>query len=380
MPDTRLAKERLGFLDVARALAALVVLAEHVLGACLPEVWRASPAFGHLGRVGVILFLLVSGFIIPASLAQGGSNARFWLRRFFRLFPAYWLSIAVAYLACWRTGSFVSEVPGLQPTDWLLNLTMLQGFVGRPHVWGVFWTLQIELTIYAACSLLFATGLLRRVGPIAWLALAGYVLLGLARPFVDGKPFGIGGQRFLYFAPLVGLVAHHFCTGHLGRSVFRAWTLLLPGSLIGVWYVNHSLYPSAMTTACLWEFVWTWGSAGGCFLLLLAVRGRTMPAVGCWLGRISYSVYLLHPFVLLVVSQTRWPAWLAIPGAVLGTLTLAELSYRFVERPGIALGRVIERWLTPIPAPAPVQPLQTRMHRTGPRSPVAPALPESRPS
>src|SRR5947209_2434707 len=92
-----------------------------------------------LGKIGVILFLVISGFIIPVSLEQGGSNARFWLRRFFRLFPAYWLSILLAYLST-RCGRAVT---GVQGWDWLVNLTMLEGFFGRPLVCGVFWTLQL---------------------------------------------------------------------------------------------------------------------------------------------------------------------------------------------------------------------------------------------
>src|SRR5690348_14184757 len=110
MPDSR-PHARLGFLDAARGLAALLVLACHGLG--------PVPGAARLGQVGVLLFLIVSGFIIPASLEQGGSNATFWLRRFFRLFPLYWLSIALGYVY-YRVGS-----PGVvvsSRADWLLNL------------------------------------------------------------------------------------------------------------------------------------------------------------------------------------------------------------------------------------------------------------------
>ena len=106
-------KERLDFLDGARGLAALLVLAEHGLAASLPDFLKSTPVgHGNLGKAGVLLFLLISGFIIPASLEQGGSNTRFWLRRFCRLFPAYWLSIAVAFCCCSFGGKFV---PSLAP-------------------------------------------------------------------------------------------------------------------------------------------------------------------------------------------------------------------------------------------------------------------------
>ena len=153
------AKERLAFLDVARGLAAALVLLEHCFTAVIPGFLKWGMDYNDVGRVGVCLFLLVSGFIIPVSLEQGGSNARFWLRRFFRLFPAYWFSILVAYVyVCAGAG----RLPPYKPWHWWLNLTMFQGFFRAPIAWGTFWTLQLELVIYIACSLLFALGLLRR--------------------------------------------------------------------------------------------------------------------------------------------------------------------------------------------------------------------------
>ena len=113
----------------------------------------------------------------------------------------------------------------------------------------------------------------------------------------------------------------HYFAGRLGCRGLRVWILApIPASLVAIWFVNHGMYSVEMTSACLWEFVFTWGGAGGCFFVLLAARERTVPAVGCWLGRISYSAYLLLPFVRVVLSKERRPAWLSIPAAVLGTL------------------------------------------------------------
>jgi peptidoglycan/LPS O-acetylase OafA/YrhL len=352
-------KERLGFLDVARGVAALAVLVFHGLGQCFPGYNEWALAHFNLGQVGVVLFLLVSGFIIPVSLEQGGSNARFWLRRFFRLFPVYWLSIALAYAGC-RAEAWTT--PAERPGDWLLNLTMLQAFFRRPNVWGVFWTLQLELVIYAACSLLFAVRLLRRAVWVTGLAFFGYALLGAARPLLAGQPFGIGGTRFLYFAPLAGLVAQRYWSGQLGRGPFLALLLAQPPLLLGVWLVNHALFPAQMTTACLWELGTTWGTACAGFFLLLALRDRPMPEPACWLGRISYSVYLFHPLVLTLLRLAGWSWWVALPSAVGATLLVSQLTYRLVELPGIALGRAVERrWLPatarrdPAPTAAPAR-------------------------
>jgi peptidoglycan/LPS O-acetylase OafA/YrhL len=340
MADAARLKDRLGFLDVARGLAALLVFVSHGLGAYFPGFTRWSLAYFNIGLIGVLIFLVVSGFIIPVSLEQGGSNARFWLRRFFRLFPLYWLSIALAY-ACHRGGLYGAAFDG--SSDWLLNLTMLQGFFDRPHAWGVFWTLQLELVIYASCSLLFAVGLLKRAVGVAGVAFVAYAVLGIARPVLTGSPFAIGGPRFLYFAPVVGLVAQRYWAGRIGRRGFLTLVLAHVGGVAAVWLVNHTLLPERMTSACLRECATMWGTAYACFFLLLALRNRRLPDVACWLGRISYSVYLLHGMVIMLLLMMGWSWWVTLPVALAATLLLSHLTYRFVEVPGIALGRAIER-------------------------------------
>jgi peptidoglycan/LPS O-acetylase OafA/YrhL len=103
---------RLAFLDAGRALAAALVFLEHALHVCVPPFgeWSARHHV-HLGRIGVLLFLTISGFIIPHSLQQGGSNARFWLRRFFRLFPAYWVCVLFAFLYARLGGQYTYVAP-----------------------------------------------------------------------------------------------------------------------------------------------------------------------------------------------------------------------------------------------------------------------------
>jgi peptidoglycan/LPS O-acetylase OafA/YrhL len=327
-------KQRLAFLDVARGLAALLVFAEHSLEAALPG-YRAWTATHFLpGRIGVLVFLVVSGFIIPVSLEQGGSNARFWLRRCFRLFPLYWLCILVAFLFSGHLGR-----PSHEPRVWLLNLTMLQGFFKSPNVVELFWTLQLELVIYIACSVLFALRLLHRPAHIAGLLLIGYTVLGVTRPLLAHQPFDVGGQRWLYFAPLVGLVAQCYWSGRLGRTTLA---LVVAGQALAfgtVWIVNELVFPGEVPVRTLEEEAWTWGLTYVCFFGLLAMRRRRFPVTACWLGRVSYSIYLLHPFPLLLALASGQPGWLTMPLALIATLVLSQLTFHGVEKPGIVLGR-----------------------------------------
>jgi peptidoglycan/LPS O-acetylase OafA/YrhL len=347
MPSAASAKNRLAFLDVARGLAALLVLVGHGLLLCVKgEGWQL---FSHvLGQIGVILFLVISGFIIPVSLEQSGSNARFWLRRFFRLFPAYWLCILLTY-GCARLGVPAAGVKGW---DWVVNLTMLQGFFNRPLVSIVFWTLQLELVIYVACSVLFSIGLLNRPAPLAVLALVVYGMGGLVGSLLEDKPIGVGGKRFLYFAPMMGLLAQHCFSGRLARRTVLALVLGQTALVLGPAVYNVLRYPDSDMT-WLRQALLYWGGAYTLFFLLLAAHRRTMPAMACWLGRVSYSLYLLHMLVLYSLQLTHWPVWVVLPILFGLSFLVAELGYRFVEVPGIALGRALERRLWPVAAPAP---------------------------
>src|SRR5579864_792683 len=173
--DSAARRDRLAFLDVLRGLAALVVVLEHGFAVCFPGYLDWSIRYFDMGQFGVTVFLLISGFIIPVTLERGGSSARFWVNRFFRLFPLYWTTIAffaLYYHFLRPTGWHPKET-----WQWLANLTMLQDFVQAPHVTQVFWTLTLELLFYVSCSLLYALGWFRRIWLLVWLGQAGLLLV-----------------------------------------------------------------------------------------------------------------------------------------------------------------------------------------------------------
>ena len=112
-----------------------------------------------IGKFGVIVFFAISGYVIPSSLMKRTDHAvpRFVIARFFRLYPAYWLSLPA--------GLAIFLVVAHQHVDAPLvvaNVTMLQQFFGIENILGIYWTLQIELIFYALCVGLFVIGLLQK--------------------------------------------------------------------------------------------------------------------------------------------------------------------------------------------------------------------------
>src|SRR5689334_13222473 len=92
-------RPRLAWLDGLRAVAVLLVLYAHVSRYVLTDVRAFTSEWLHAGPAGVMLFFLVSGYIIPASLERHGSLRRFWVGRAGRLIPLYALvTVAVVLL------------------------------------------------------------------------------------------------------------------------------------------------------------------------------------------------------------------------------------------------------------------------------------------
>src|SRR4051812_20055998 len=86
-PDA--AGARLGWLDGLRAVAVLLVLYAHLSRYLIRGAREVSSEWLHAGTAGVMLFFLVSGYIIPASLERHGSLRSFWVSRLWRLLPLY---------------------------------------------------------------------------------------------------------------------------------------------------------------------------------------------------------------------------------------------------------------------------------------------------
>src|SRR4051794_26471906 len=207
---------RLGFLDALRGVAVGLVLVQHVGEQLVPAVRQVSGSAVQLGQMGVIVFFLCSGFIVPASLERGNAAdsraARvrsFWRGRFFRLYPMYWLSLGAALLLS-AAGRYPPP-PGVDARAWLVNAGMVQGLVGLPDAVGVYWSLAFELIFYLAVSLLFLAGLHRRSVLLSLLSSGLCLALGVgARPLLGhSAPLGL----FCVVTMFTGTVVHRWHSG-----------------------------------------------------------------------------------------------------------------------------------------------------------------------
>lgn len=345
------ARGRYEFLDALRGLAAMLVALQHGAEMMLPRLAARAPL--NLGETGIVLFFLLSGVVIPPSIERHRSFGRFWLKRVFRLYPAYWASLA---------GCLVLVAAGLFPPPFiamrhpavgaLFNLTMVQSLFGVPSAIGVYWTLPIELAFYGLCSALFVTRLLRR--PVLCLLVGTTILLVAELAAATRHGSVPAGRVGLLLSAIFGAVAMRWLAGELPARTL-AWLAVLLGVVValGLW-LRFDRFPVAHEVAApsAEVVVPSWLLAYLLFFTLAALRSREMPPSLLFLGRISYSVYLWHLPVLVVAHQlaaaTDLPRGLVLMLALLVTGVVAQLSYRLVERPGMRLGdRLAEKRLLP---------------------------------
>jgi peptidoglycan/LPS O-acetylase OafA/YrhL len=330
-------KQRIGVINALRAFAALAVAWGHFVAG---QGKYLGPS-GKYGYLGVDIFFVISGFVIPWSLYRSrytlSDYGRFLVKRNLRLYPPYVASIAITILATNLILVPLFRIPHMTVTgrDLLLHSVYLNDLVHVPWINVVYWTLAIELQ---------------------W-----YLLVGLVMPWLaSSHPL----PRFLSVAAMMlafysfywdRLVFHYLPVFLIGVFVFqfRAKIIELPellALLVAMAFAMHRLSGWLVPAVAL---------PTGLLIALCTFEHRAMDRV----GDVSYSLYLLHlPIGVSVIGCLSH--WLPYSSWYLGVLDVigvaasmwaAWIMYRIVERPSQQLSssiRFAPREAEPSPQPA----------------------------
>jgi acetyltransferase len=358
--------------DALRALAALMVLAYHVLlGAALaaggpgareiPTGQLMSDAYGRLAgdvaanlNAGLYVFFVLTGYFV------GGPYVRAWIsgrpapaagrylaRRARRIVPAFWLFAAISILVLHPHGNSAKDLASVfgfaqnyHPS--LTRTSIIQA-----------WTLDVEAAFYLALPLLaLAVALVlrgRHVRPLALLAalaVLGAVSLAVAPRYpalTDSLSMSLPALLWAFVPGLALAAAEPLVAPALSARGGRALASVLLAAAAGAFaLVVHiptartaahclalALFGGALVAAAL---VWQWGTG--------ATPRWAVNRVTSALGRWSYGIYLCH-FVLSVEliklapagAGPRETALIAGPLTLVSSVLAAALSWRFLERP-----------------------------------------------
>ncbi|MGP3916883.1 acyltransferase family protein [Nonomuraea sp. 10N515B] len=371
------APSRLAWLDALRGIGALAVVGEHLTTWAMP--WLRPTAL-NLGVYGVLVFFLVSGYIIPTSLERHGDVRAFWIGRLFRLYPLYLTVIGLVLALAWWIP--IRPEVARDASSVAAHATMLMDAVGAAGVLNTMWTLSYEMLFYLLVVALFVTGWRDRRGAlpvlfaliafIAGLVLSGPPLSGTwlawlsLAAFVIGLTCVISGRAGTAGACVLGVMALSLIgSSRVPWFAAAMLAIMFTGTAIRRWeHGEGRLWPVAIaallvTSTPVWAtnagWWWVqpdvWGLtivlAGTTFAGAMAWRGRRVPAFLAWLGTISYSLYLVHLPILLIVmrltGEMRWapmPLQIGISVAFLSVLLPSSwLTHRLVEQPLQRVGR-----------------------------------------
>ncbi|MFF1724542.1 acyltransferase family protein [Streptomyces sviceus] len=391
---------KLGWLDALRGIAALVVVFDHSSYTFMADFRRELMPQFNTSRYGIMVFFLVSGYIIPASLERRGCVRTFWIGRIFRVYPL-WAVVVTVLLAANLLGVAELRDFGGQSavTVVVAHATMLQELLGTPNLLLVLWTLSYEMSFYLLVVALFTVRLHRQSVAIAVtlavlsaasvtagvalpasalsdlvgtapLIVCASITMALAiccasarSPLLRGFGGALGGVLALVLVPFNGTVPLWeglviLAVMFLGTAVYRAehgqstWRRTAAAAVLVVVCAVGSAYWSG-TDGHYARRGWivAFLLAVLTFAVGLASRRRRVPPMLTGLGTISYSVYLVHPVMLAVIDGTvgrQRQNSLALEVAFYAALLpVCVLTHRCVEAPGQAWGRRLASGVEP---------------------------------
>jgi peptidoglycan/LPS O-acetylase OafA/YrhL len=374
-------KARLDYLDSIRGIAALVVVLGHCWLATAPaslsshgslSTTVASSVTGVLfyglakffesGRTAVMIFFVLSGFVLTCSLlARPMPYVSYAVKRVFRIYPAFLIVILASYCLHYFIGvrhdtgteylKYVSN-PNLSFIVLIEHLAMV-GTKETMSLDNVMWTLVHEIRI----SLIFPAILLS-VMKYKWRAVLLYLAISVACTewllFTTGRVArGTDDETFVTTIFETGyLVVFFACGAYLAiarqKVSFQIASLPLWGKTLlfaaTFYFLLKSDYDRHGMTGCVADYLRGLGALGLIGLAMGIPKFGALLAheIPIWLGRISYSLYLVHVPILYAVTQTigsSWPALQTSLVVIALSLLVADLTARTIEFPFIKLGK-----------------------------------------
>ena len=335
-------------IDGLRALAVIMVLAYHL-----------KMPFAKSGLLGVTVFFVISGYLITGILINeieesGGVDLKnFWLRRIRRLLPAV-LSMAVVMIFVSAVVNRVVFTKGCNDllsavfgyNNWWQIFRKVSYFenAGAPSPFTHCWSLAIETQFYLIYPiLLILLSKARNRGKVfaavtAVLAMISVVLMGvLYSP--DGDPSRVYyGTDTRAFSLLIGALAAIQKEYHIIKVKLRGKLWAVIGSISVLILIGMMMLISSYSS-----FLYYGGQAIVSVLAAFVVYAVTVSrsllniilgsSILKWVGDHSYSIYLWHYPIIVLMSGGKRAAWWIVILEVVLSVGFAELSYRFIETP-----------------------------------------------
>lgn len=325
-------------LDLLRALAVLLVLAQHLAARFRFLPGGAPP----IGTFGVLLFFVHTCLVLMYSMERSGLDGfalgrNFYVRRLFRIYP---LSILAVLTAVVLHLDAVAGIPGVSkavvPVGWgriFSNIFLVQNLVKPGSIINVLWSLPLEVQMYVFLPFLFLWSRGRR-RPVRWLCLLWFasVVIAVVRAQAAAMsgPAGLARRlSLLEFVPnfIPGIIA--FALPHQAKIKSYLWVPFL--------LVLTMVYVVVPRAATGWFLCLALGFAIPFFE---EIKTAWLRSLGSRIATYSYGIYLSHQFCIWVVADILGglPLWIRALVLMGGFVGIPIALYHLLEKPMIKLG------------------------------------------
>ena len=373
--DTREHTDRFRALDGLRGMGALLVVLYHFQ---YPN-HVTHVVFVKNGYLAVDLFFILSGFVLYARysgvIKDALSLQRFLCLRFFRVYPLHFVMLlifvalelvkAIALHSGWvMAGQQMPFTGGKSYGALIASVFLFQGLpIWSQPTWNFpSWSISCEFVAYLVFSLVVVTGIVRCKAFFAagtTLATVSYCALAFARNTLDAVDWGLARCLAGFF---FGMLIFHFAAGARGKQLLAQPTAVIGACEIAV-VMAVVLTMSLVSGGAILTIVPLFIIAVVVLQLDLGPIARILMSVPIQLlGRISYSIYMVHAFILLALSiglkrifripvindpVTQMPVfqisvWIGdalVVATVLVVLATSAVTCTLIEEPARSFGR-----------------------------------------
>ncbi|WHZ37730.1 acyltransferase [Sagittula sp. MA-2] len=322
--DDNISANRFALIEAVRGAAAILVVWSHTID-------KSGYIYKYIfdpGKIGVVIFFFISGYLVIPSAAKDGRLDLFIVKRFFRLYPLYWISLLLAYIY-WRDDFSIYT--------WIANATMAQQLLGLENVIDVYWTLTIEFLLYiivASMLFMWPKEIIKKLPTLILVTSLLCLLLGALRMGLQVKlptaiPLGLLSM-FVGAKIRVDLIA--------GRSIMP-----LAISYLAV------VVP---TTLMAYSFEVQYGETSSRYAVSYILGGLVFYFVAKFpnfnlgkhlrtLGHFSYGIYLFHLLFTYKLEPFLGKGPYLFCAVLAVSIAFSAPLYYYIERPAAEFGRIL---------------------------------------
>jgi len=336
---TTLALKRYEYIDILRGYAILMVLIDHFAIYFNSLYDNYFYNLSMLGRYGVVLFFIVSAYTLTMSLEYRKNNneykiySKYFLRRFFRIAPLYYLILMYCYLFLRYVGIENSIVSDISFGNILAHLLFIDQIFPKyiNSILGVEWTISVEFAFYALLPFI-AFWTYKKLGYLFFVSLILSILVMAFRKYyyVDGWWLHYTILEWFYvFVGGIVLYKIDLSQKIIKNSKYLIFIILANIVIMSLVHLPFQHYYMFFTLIIFFIYI------------KYCYQENLYNKIISFIGKISFSIYLIHYVVLRYFKEYFEQSWINLFYSLLLIFIISVFTYFTIERNGIKLGKMI---------------------------------------